>query len=41
MEKRVAFDIGNVLCHVDLKTFFEYLVSSNLAKDTKEGEEFV
>ena len=40
MTKKAAFDIGNVLCHVDLKTFFQYLVDAGFATHVREGEEF-
>lgn len=39
--KRVAFDIGNVLCHVNMNGFFEYLVSKGIFNTVKEADEFI
>ncbi len=39
--KRVAFDIGNVLCHVDIDEFFEFLVTQNVADSKKQAFEFM
>jgi FMN phosphatase YigB (HAD superfamily) len=41
MDKRVAFDIGNVLCHVDLHTFFQTLVDEDLAPDIASADDFL
>jgi FMN phosphatase YigB (HAD superfamily) len=41
MNKKVAFDIGNVLCHVDLERFYNYLVNEQkLFSTNKEAIEF-
>ena len=34
--KRVAFDIGNVLCHVDIDAFFQFLVDNYREFPNKE-----
>lgn len=39
--KRVAFDIGNVLCHVDLDTFFDWLVTKNVVDSKERADEFI
>jgi FMN phosphatase YigB (HAD superfamily) len=41
MDKKVAFDIGNVLCHVDLPTFFQVLVDEGLAPDMAGADDFL
>lgn len=40
-QKFVAFDIGNVLCHVDIDGFFDFLVNRNVIKTKEQAEEFV
>ncbi len=40
--RRVALDIGNVLCHVDVVgEFFDYLVEEKIMKDRDQAHEFV
>lgn len=39
--KFAAFDIGNVLCHVDIDGFLDFLVHRNVVKTKEQAEEFV
>lgn len=39
--KRVAFDIGNVLCHIDLEGFYDFLVKDNIMTDRQQAEDFI
>ena len=37
----VAFDIGNVLCHVHLNTFYDFLVTENVVSSKEQADEFL
>jgi FMN phosphatase YigB (HAD superfamily) len=39
--KRVAFDIGNVICHVNLDQFFDFLVEREVVESREKADEFV
>lgn len=39
--KYVAFDIGNVLCHVNLESFYDFLVTEQILWDKQQAEEFI
>jgi FMN phosphatase YigB (HAD superfamily) len=39
--KRVAFDIGNVLCHVPVNEFYDFVAAQGIVADRKEAEEFM
>jgi len=41
MSKRVAFDIGNVLCHVDVGVLFRKLLDLSVVKSEKQAYEFM
>lgn len=40
-DKFVAFDIGNVLCHIDLNIFYEFMVERFLVSTKEQAEEFI
>lgn len=39
--KRVAFDIGNVLCHIDFESYLNFLVTYNIASSKTDAFEFM
>lgn len=41
MNNKVAFDIGNVICHVHIDRFFDHLVSIGVASSSVEADDFL
>jgi len=41
INKRVAFDIGNVICHVYIDKFFDFLVEREIVVDRERADDFV
>lgn len=39
--KRIAFDIGNVICHVNLDQFFEFLVEREVVESKEQADDFI
>jgi len=37
----IAFDIGNVICHVHMNTFYDFLVKEGVVQDKEHAEEFI